>query len=85
MSNTTVSNRVPSLLSAFLDNSASGGIVLMGAAALALIVANSSLGPSYFDALHAYVGGLSMLHWINDGLMAAVRRQHLCRRFEVVI
>lgn len=42
----------------------------MVAAALALIVANSPLAESYFDALHVYVGGLSILHWINDGLMA---------------
>jgi len=59
-----------SLLREFLDSSASGGIVLMAAAALALVVANSPLAATYFDALHVYVGGLSVLHWINDGLMA---------------
>ena len=42
----------------------------MAAAALALIVANSPLAGAYADTLHAYVGGLSVLHWINDGLMA---------------
>jgi NhaA family Na+:H+ antiporter len=62
--------RTPSLLKTFLENSAAGGIVLMGAAALALVVANSPLGAAYFDTLHAYLGGLSVLHWINDGLMA---------------
>jgi NhaA family Na+:H+ antiporter len=58
------------MLRRFLNNEAAGGIVLMATAALALIVANSPLADGYFDALHAYVGGLSVLHWINDGLMA---------------
>lgn len=62
--------RPASLLRAFLDNAASGGIVLMVAAALALLVANSPLGETYFHLLHEYVGGLSVQHWINDGLMA---------------
>lgn len=42
----------------------------MFAAAIALAVANSPLGNSYEHALHTYIGGLSLLHWINDGLMA---------------
>nr|WP_246045571.1 Na+/H+ antiporter NhaA [Rubellimicrobium roseum] len=57
------------MMRAFLDSQASGGIVLMAAAALALVVANSPLAPAYFDALHAYLGPLSVAHWINDGLM----------------
>ena len=58
------------MLRAFLDSEAAGGLVLMAAAALALVVANSPLAPAYFAALHAYLGPLSVLHWINDGLMA---------------
>jgi NhaA family Na+:H+ antiporter len=57
-------------ITAFFNDAAAGGIVLMVAAALALIVANSPLGPAYAHALHVYIGGLSLLHWINDGLMA---------------
>jgi hypothetical protein len=41
---------------------ASGGLVLMAAAALALLIANSPLVPAYFGALHAYIGPLSLLH-----------------------
>ena len=59
-----------SIFREFLDSAASGGIVLIVAAALALVVANSPLAGSYFDALHAYAGPLSLQHWINDGLMA---------------
>jgi len=59
-----------SVIRAFVANASSGGIVLMGAAALALAIANSPLANTYFDVLHVYVGGLSVLHWINDGLMS---------------
>jgi Na+:H+ antiporter, NhaA family len=57
------------LVSEFMRGEASGGFVLMAAAALALIVANSPLSDLYFESLHAYLGGMSVLHWINDGLM----------------
>ena len=63
-------HRPISIFREFLDSEASGGIVLIVAAALALIIANSPLAGSYFDALHAYIGPLSLQHWINDGLMA---------------
>nr|WP_314257978.1 Na+/H+ antiporter NhaA [uncultured Devosia sp.] len=62
--------RPTSVIRALLDNASSGGIVLMLSAALALVVANSPLGTIYAETLHAYAGGLSVLHWINDGLMA---------------
>ena len=54
----------------FLHTEAAGGVLLMAAAALAMIVANSPLGESYFGALHVKLGPLSVAHWINDGLMA---------------
>lgn len=58
------------MLREFLRNEASGGLLLMGAAALAMIVANSPLAASYQAALHIKLGPLSLIHWINDGLMA---------------
>jgi NhaA family Na+:H+ antiporter len=54
----------------FLDAQASSGIVLMAAALVALVIANSPIGPGYDSLLHAYIGRLSLGHWINDGLMA---------------
>lgn len=42
----------------------------MVAAAAALVAANSPVAPVYFGVLKTYVGGLSVLHWINDALMA---------------
>ncbi len=62
--------RPRSALRAFLHSEASGGILLMIAAALALIVANSPLAEGYFHALHVMIGPMSLAHWINDGLMA---------------
>jgi Na+:H+ antiporter, NhaA family len=55
-----------------------GGIALGVAAAVALIVANSPLGPEYQALLHTNgevrIGSIGLTktleHWINDGLMA---------------
>ncbi len=67
-----------SALRTFLDSEAAGGILLMAAAALALIVANSPLGHAYHDLLEAPLGpalspklGPMTAHFlINDALMA---------------
>ncbi len=67
---TSSSPRRSSVFRAFLKGEASGGIVLMLAAALGLIIANSTWAPAYFSVLKTYVGGLSLHHWINDALMA---------------
>ncbi len=62
----------------FLKMETAGGIVLMGAAALAMIVANSPLS-GYYDLLlevpvEVRVGALQiakpLILWVNDGLMA---------------
>jgi len=63
-------NRPSSVLRSLFQSSAAGGLILMAAAALALIVANSPLSESYFGALATYAGPLNVAHWINDGLMA---------------
>ncbi len=57
-------------LAAFLRSEASGGLLLMATAAAALVIANTPAAPWYFAAVHAPLGGLDLLHWINDGLMA---------------
>ncbi|HWH17714.1 MAG TPA: Na+/H+ antiporter NhaA [Allosphingosinicella sp.] len=67
-----------SALREFLRSEAAGGVLLMGAAALAMIVANSPLYDLYHHILHAELGpvltpklGPMTPHlWINDGLMA---------------
>lgn len=62
--------RPRSALRDFLHTEAAGGILLILAAAVAMIVANSGLSEVYFESLHVYLGPLSVHHWINDGLMA---------------
>ena len=59
-----------SLMRRFFDSEASGGLILMGVTVLALVAANSPLAGTYFGILKTYVFGLSVLHWINDALMA---------------
>ncbi|MFS8056715.1 Na+/H+ antiporter NhaA [Rhizobium sp. BR 317] len=70
MSSTMSKGRIQSTLRHFLDNEASGGIILMFVAALAIATANSPMADAYFDILHVYIGPLSIQHWINDALMA---------------
>jgi NhaA family Na+:H+ antiporter len=74
--------RPRSALRKIVATESAGGIVLMAAAALAIIIANTALYDDYDHLLHTYIGGfsyegtglswkgLSLLHWINDGLMA---------------
>jgi len=62
----------------FLKLESAGGIVMMSAAALAMLVANSPLWDAYDGWWHTYAGivfgdwaiKMSLLHWVNDGLMA---------------
>jgi NhaA family Na+:H+ antiporter len=63
-----------SLIAQFLRLETAAGFLLMAAAAIALVLANSPAAPVYHAALSAKIGlpgaSLSLLHWINDGLMA---------------
>lgn len=53
-----------------LEAQSSAGIVLIVAAVVALIVANSAIGLSYDAMWHTGIGPLSLGHRINDGAMA---------------
>jgi NhaA family Na+:H+ antiporter len=72
------STRVSRAFIEFLQAEAAGGIIMMGAAALALVVANTALAGVYDAFWRQYAGlsfggwelELSLHHWINDGLMA---------------
>src|SRR5918997_237210 len=54
----------------FFDSEKSSGVLLIVCTAVSLAVTNSAAGESYLGLWHTYVGGLSVEHWINDGLMA---------------
>ncbi|UNU43940.1 Na+/H+ antiporter NhaA [Sphingopyxis sp. YF1] len=67
-----------SALRDFLESESAGGMLLIAAAALAMILANSPFGEAYHHIIHAVTGpvlsdklGPMTVHlWINDGLMA---------------
>jgi len=54
----------------FVKSEQSGGIVLVVATAVALAFTNSALGSGYLAFWQSNLGGLTLLHWVNDGLMA---------------
>ena len=62
----------------FFKLEAASGLILLIAAVIALIISNSDFGEDYFNLLntHILIGtenfglDLSILHWINDALMA---------------
>ena len=71
-------DRVGAALKDFLKQESAGGILLIIAAALALIVANSPLAEGYFGTLGTKLNvsfgdfaiNKALILWINDGLMA---------------
>ncbi|GAA4028796.1 Na+/H+ antiporter NhaA [Actimicrobium antarcticum] len=63
-------SRSPSAITRFFQSDAAGGVVLMIAAVAAMLVANSPWQTTYLGVLHSDLFGLSVEHWVNDGLMA---------------
>lgn len=58
------------VLHEFVSHQAAGGVLLMAVTVVALWIANSGFAPHYFATLKAELLGLSVLHWVNDALMA---------------
>lgn len=54
----------------FFNNEKSGSILLIICTIASLLIANSAFGENYLHFWHSYIGGLSIEHWVNDGLMA---------------
>jgi NhaA family Na+:H+ antiporter len=61
--------KVTQMYKNFLQNEKSGGIVLIIATIISLLVANSSLGHRYIGFWEMSIGGYSVEHYVNDGLM----------------
>ncbi|MES2892908.1 MAG: Na+/H+ antiporter NhaA [Bacteroidota bacterium] len=57
------------LFTGFFESEKSGGFILVIMTALSLLVANSTFGEGYIQFWNMDVGGHSLTHWINDGLM----------------
>lgn len=53
----------------FFNSEKSGGLILVIATFLSLVLANSPLGSGYSNFWEYKLGGESIVHWINDGLM----------------
>lgn len=53
----------------FFSSEKSSSILLIACTVVSLTLANSAVGPHYLNVFSAYLGGLSVEHWINDGLM----------------
>jgi Na+:H+ antiporter, NhaA family len=56
--------------SQFFDSEKTSGIFLILCTVLSIAIANSAWGASYLSFWHINLAGLSLEHWINDGLMA---------------
>lgn len=61
--------RLKSYLARFFATEVSSGALLAFATIVAMALANSPANETYFSILHTYFFGLSLQHWINDGLM----------------
>ena len=61
----------------FFKSESASGLILLSFAIIAIIIANSSFATTYNSILHTYITigykkyslSMSVLHWINDGLM----------------
>jgi Na+:H+ antiporter, NhaA family len=53
----------------FFENEKASGIVLLICTAVSMLLANSSVKDSYISIFEYTIGGSSILHWINEGLM----------------
>lgn len=62
----------------FIHRQTTSGLLLMAMAVIALVLANSPLADAYLHVIHTLISfnigdwtlGMSLHHWINDGLMA---------------
>jgi Na+:H+ antiporter, NhaA family len=71
-------SRVITPFEEFINRQTTSGLLLMGMAVLALVLANSGLAEMYDHLLHipvsvaagAWSVEMSLHHWVNDGLMA---------------
>ncbi|MEN3037872.1 MAG: Na+/H+ antiporter NhaA [Candidatus Kryptonium sp.] len=54
----------------FFESEKTGGFILIVCTIISLILANSHFGRDYVNLFHLKFAGLTLEHWINDGLMA---------------
>ena len=62
--------KLSKLFNEFFDSEKAGGLILVFVTLLSLGLANSPWQTNYINFWHLDLGGQSIVHWINDGLMA---------------
>jgi len=67
---TTLHRNLSKSFKRFYLSKKAGGIVLIVCTVLSLFLANSSVGDTYLSMWQVKVAGLTIEHWVNDGLMA---------------
>ncbi len=58
------------LYNEFINSEKAGGLILVLTTLSSLVLANSFLGSNYINVWHYNLGGHTIVHWINDGLMS---------------
>lgn len=66
----TVHKKLSQTFQAFFHSEKSSGVVLIACTVVSLLVTNSAKGGDYLAFWQTYLLGMSLEHWINDGLMA---------------
>ena len=66
----SVTQKLSNTFNRFFESEKTGGILLILCTVISLLIANSPLGEDYADIWQRQVGGLSVVLWINDALMA---------------
>jgi len=61
--------RLTKLFNEFYNSEKAGGLILVLVTILSLGLANSAMQTGYISFWHLNLGGHSLVHWINDGLM----------------
>lgn len=61
--------RLTKLYNEFFESEKAGGLILIFAMTVSLIIANSVFQAGYINFWNYDLGGHSLTHWINDGLM----------------
>ena len=61
--------KLTKLFTEFFESEKAGGLILVFATIISLILANSAFQADYINLWHINIGDHSLTHWINDGLM----------------
>ncbi len=62
--------KITRLFKEFFDTEKAGGLALIGCTIISLLIANSNFGQEYQQFWQTKYAGLSIEHWVNEGLMA---------------